>query len=334
MQGFPFDSQVTFDEGGTPIYDRAVSSQPLRKLIRELFTNGVMPNPSTNLQAEEGTDGMTVIVNPGFAVINGGLCKEDNSRTLAVQAADATYDRIDTVVVRWNESIDVRTADLYIVAGTPSVSPVRPALTQTESVYEIGLADIFVTHGVATITNEKITDTRMETGRCGIVSSVSEWDTTTIYQQIQADLASFQSNEEAEFLTWFDEMKDQLSEDAAGHLQLEIDGINGEIADINKALEEHTFDITTTNWVTNDNTRNNGTYTVKQTILTTSYANTASDKTLDALVLSATTDSVMSEAEKEDSYKLSSDITIGATSITVYATEATENALRIRIKGV
>ena len=250
MQGFPFDSQITFDESGQPNYDRAVSSQPLRKLIKELFTNGVMPNPSTNLQVEEGEDGMTVIVNPGFAVIEGGLCKEDNSRTLTVTAADPTYDRIDTVVVRWNENIDVRTADLYIVQGIASVSPVRPALTRTESVYEIGLADVFVTHGVATITDEKITDTRMETARCGIVSSVSEWDTTTIYQQIQAELASFQSNEEAEFLTWFEHMKDQLSEDAAGHLQEEIDDIN----------EINTFNVATTDWVANTNSSTNEDY--------------------------------------------------------------------------
>ena len=41
-------------------------------------------------------------------------------------------------------------------------------------------------------------------------------------EQIQNDLAGFKSGEEAEFLAWFEEMKDQLSEDAAGNLQTEI----------------------------------------------------------------------------------------------------------------
>lgn len=326
MQGFPFDSQITFDESGQPNYDRAVSSQPLRKLIKELFTNGVMPNPSTNLQVEAGEDGMTVVVHPGFAVIEGGLCKEDNDRTLTVTAADATYDRIDTVVVRWNENIDVRTADLYIVQGIASVSPVRPALTRTESVYEIGLADVFITHGVATITDEKITDTRMETERCGIVSSVSQWDTTTIYQQIQADLASFKSGEEADFMEWFEHMKDQLSEDAAGHLQEEID-------EINEHLEEHIFPVTTTGWIANDNSRNNDEYTVKQEIPTDVYANSQADKRLEYYPMSATIGEVMTTAEEEDARKLG-EFETSATKITIYATEATENALRILVEGV
>ena len=232
MQGFPFDSHVTFDESGIPQYDRGVSSQPLRKLIAKLFTSGVMPNPSDNLQVSAGSDGMTVIVQKGFAVADGGLCPEENVRTLSVTASHPTLDRIDTVVVRWNENDDVRKADLHILQGVPAKNPVRPTLTRTSSIYELGLADIFVTKGVATITNEKITDTRMESSRCGIVSSVSEWDTTTIYQQIQSDLAGFKSNEQTEFMTWFNAMKDQLTTDAAGKLQTEIDDVKGQIQNL------------------------------------------------------------------------------------------------------
>ena len=172
MEAFPFDSELTFDDHDNPIYDRAVSSQPLRELIRGLFSTGVMPNPSTCLQVSAGTDGMTVQVAAGFAVVDGGLCRETETRTLEVTAADNTYDRIDTVVLRWNENVDVRTADLYVVAGTPAVNPVRPTLQRNNSVYEIGLADVFITKRVATITNDKITDTRYDSARCCIVSSV------------------------------------------------------------------------------------------------------------------------------------------------------------------
>jgi hypothetical protein len=244
MQGFPFDSYLTWDEEThLPSYDRGVSSKPLRNLIGQLFTTGVMPNPSNNLQVHAGTDGMTVVVSPGFAVIEGGLCLEENSRTLAITASDPQFDRIDTVVVRWNENDSVRTADLHVVQGTPARNPIRPTLTREGSIYEIGIADIFVTKGVTTITNEKITDTRMESARCGIVSSVSEWDTTTIYQQIQSELANFKSDEEVAFENWFDYMKDQLTEDAAGKLQTEVDDVRGQIHTnlLNPALETTTI---------------------------------------------------------------------------------------------
>ena len=228
MLSFPFDSRVTYS-GGIPQYDRAVSSQPLRKLLSDLFTTGVMPNPSTCFQVSAGEEGMTVSVSAGYAVINGGLMQEEETRILEVGAADLVNDRIDTVVLRWNENVDVREADLYIVAGTPASEPVRPELTRSGSIYEIGLADLFIAHGTTSMSNERITDTRYESERCGIVSSVSEWDTTTIYQQVQADLANFQNVEEAEFMAWFDRMKDQLSEDAAGHLQNEVDDLSEEI---------------------------------------------------------------------------------------------------------
>jgi hypothetical protein len=248
MVGFPFDSNLTYDDYNNPIYDRPISSQPLRKLIRDLFSTGVMPNPSTNLQVNAGTDGMTVVVQPGFAVIDGGLCMEESTRTLEVTAASTTYDRIDTVVLRWNENIDVRTADLYIKAGAPSDTPVRPELQRGESVYEIGLADVFVTRNVATITADKITDTRYESARCGVVSSVSEFDTTTLYQQIQADLEYFKEDEESEFATWsaeqratfdtwFASIQDILDEDIAAYLlENKQDKTDNNLATVNKTI--------------------------------------------------------------------------------------------------
>lgn len=221
MIGFPFDSHVTFESDGTPVYDRAITSAPLRKLIAKLLTDGILPNPSTNLQVEAGS-GMNVVVNPGFAICAGGLKLEENQRTLAIQAADSNYDRIDTVVLRWNDNDSERICDLYIVEGIPAASPLRPELTRTESIWELGLADLFVNKNSSAISNQRITDTRYETARCGIISAISEFDTTTLYQQVQADLAGFKASEQADFITWFNDIKGQLSEDAALNLQKQI----------------------------------------------------------------------------------------------------------------
>lgn len=227
MIGYPFNSHVTYDEHDVPIFDRAISSVPLKNLIAKLFSNGVLPNPSTNLQVVTGSEGMSVIVHAGFCIINGGLKLEDEDKTLVVQASDSTHPRIDTVVMRWNDNDEVRACDLYVVEGTPSANPVRPNLTRTESIYELGLADIYITAGSTSIDSFRITDTRLDTNRCGYISSISEFDTSTLYAQIQSDLDNFQENEQADFLAWFEEMRDQLSEDAAGNLQNEIDEVNG-----------------------------------------------------------------------------------------------------------
>lgn len=248
MIGYPFDSKITYDEEGKPVYDRAISSIPLRSLIKKLFTTGVMPNPSNCYQVVVGDSGMTVKVNPGFAVIEGLLKLEENLRTLQVREAENEYDRIDSVVLRLNDESDVRSCDLYVLKGLPATSPIRPSLTRNESIYEIGLADIFIPKRTTSITAARITDTRYESERCGIVSSISEFDTTTIYNQVQSDLAEFKENEETDFAewytnfiqtfneylseeesdfgAWYDRIKGQLSEDAAGNLQNEIDKIS------------------------------------------------------------------------------------------------------------
>ena len=192
------------------------------------MTDGVLPNPSTNLQVSAG-NGMNVLVEAGFALCNGCMAMEEVQRTLAVQASDTNYDRIDTVVLRLNDNDSVRTCDLYVLQGVAAAKPIRPSLTRTESIWEIGLADLFITPNSSAISNQRITDTRYETERCGIISAINEFDTTTLYDQIQADLTGFKEDEQAQFVEWFNYMKDQLSEDAAGNLQLQIDETNEKV---------------------------------------------------------------------------------------------------------
>lgn len=201
MIGYPIDSHVTFNPQGVPTYDRAISSEPLRKLIKSLFSDGVLPNPSTNMQVQSG-EGMTVIVNPGFAICNGCMKLEEKARTLVVQASSTSLDRIDTVILRLNNNEDVRSLDFYVLQGTPATNPVRPSLTQNDTIWEIGLADVFIASNTSVITNQRITDTRYETARCGIISSISEFDTTTLYNQVKADLDEFKDVSEADFTAW------------------------------------------------------------------------------------------------------------------------------------
>lgn len=232
MIAYPLDSHVNFNSDGIPEFDRAITSAPFRKLIRQLVREGIDPTVSTSLQVY-ATGEMTVTVNPGFGVVDGLLALEEELRTLVVTASDGTYDRIDTVVLRLNDNDNVRLCDLYIAQGVPASNPVHPDLTREGSIYELGLADIFVGAHATRITTDKITDTRYDTERCGVISPIAEFDTETLNQQMtawaqaqQEEFGEWEVAQKASFEAWVQTIQNILDESAAGHLQLEIERVD------------------------------------------------------------------------------------------------------------
>ncbi len=211
---WPFDSTLTQDENGDPIYSRAYSSDVIARVLARYFRNGVFLSPSTSLAVLQNED-MTVLVKEGAANINGRHFLEESDRVLTVQAADAGLDRIDSVVLRLNLDMSALSIDLYIVKGTAAAVPSAPALTRNAGVWELGLANLFIAKGVTGVTQERITDTRLDSERCGVVASiVGDTDTSALYMQIQASMAANQSA----FESWFASIRDTLDEDAAGNL--------------------------------------------------------------------------------------------------------------------
>ena len=170
MQSFPFDSHVTYKSDGTPVYDRAINSETYRGLLNNLFTTGILSSKADNMQVTANND-MTVNVLAGFAMVQGVMNLNKDTATLELEAADTNYSRIDTVVLRLNTNDDFRNCDFYVVKGTPSAEPTRPALTREIAIYELGLADITIPAGATSITEANITDTRYEDERCGVITT-------------------------------------------------------------------------------------------------------------------------------------------------------------------
>lgn len=178
MISFPFVSKNA---------DRAIGVNEFALLLKSYFTNGVFMKESTSLQVV-ATTGMNVIVTKGAGSVEGHWCYEDNNRTLAVQSA-STLDRIDNVVLRLDTNSSVRSCDLYIVAGTPANSPVAPTPTRTSTVYELVLARVLISKGSTSISTSKITDTRLNSSLCGVVTgTVSQLDTTSVFNQYQGTM--------------------------------------------------------------------------------------------------------------------------------------------------
>ena len=183
MKSYPFTSEVTYDEMGLPLYDRAVDSAFLRAVFERYFSDGVFYNPASSLQVVAGT-GMQVKVQPGACHIRGAMGILDEAQTITLAAA-GTQPRITTIVARLDLSRSVRSVDIYARDGEPAVSPERVILTRDATVWELGLADILVGANVQTIQQAAITDTRLDSDRCGIVAApMATLDTSTYYSQM------------------------------------------------------------------------------------------------------------------------------------------------------
>lgn len=210
-----FNSDITgYDEQGNPIFDRAEDAEFFAKFYKSFFGNGVFPNPSTNLQVIEHVD-MMVKVLPGIAFVEGHFAYEENERALTFQASHSSLDRIDRVVLRLDYAR--RLIDLYVVTGVPSASPIpKPIVRPVDGggdIYELSLAEVFIAKGTTSISQQRITDTRMNKDVCGVViNTLESIDPTTLFIQLQD-----QVNRNIELI------QSALDKTTAGLLQSQID---------------------------------------------------------------------------------------------------------------
>lgn len=185
MKSFPWTSTANgLDEDGFPKYDRVSTAEDLQGIFSHFFSNGVDTSSGGGMQVVVGS-GMSVTVKTGWCCINGTFGLLDEEQSIELNASDASNGRIDTIVARWNKNVDARSISIEVVQGTPSANPVRSELTRTASVYELGIADVLVTAGSSSLTQQRITDTRLETTRCGLMTPLFDIDTTSIFDQLK-----------------------------------------------------------------------------------------------------------------------------------------------------
>lgn len=89
------------------------------------------------------------------------------SDTLTLPLADPSLPRIDRIAMRYDSG--ARAASLQVLQGTASSTPTAPAISRTELIYDLCLAEITRPAGSTSITTGQITDTRLDEKLCGIV---------------------------------------------------------------------------------------------------------------------------------------------------------------------
>lgn len=210
-------------------YDREYLAEAFAKYFSLFIANGVFPNPSDGLQVFENTTAdMNVLMHPGYAWIDGYWYKLDGNLTLAIDPAGGVLNRIDSIMVRWD--LEKRSIYAQVAKGTPASEPTAPEVMRSPDFSDLCVAHIRVDAGTTKIMQSMITDTRMNSSLCGIVTGVVQSiDTTTLFEQYQAALKEFQDTrmvefdewqeqEKTDFDAWFETIKGTLDGDTAGNL--------------------------------------------------------------------------------------------------------------------
>lgn len=211
--------------------DRKYNAEDMNRPYKDLVSNGVFPNPSTQLQVL-ASSGMTVSVSTGGGLFGNGWAYNDAPVLLTLDPAEATLNRIDAIVVKRDESELVRDTILYVKKGTPASTPTAPSMTRDGYVDEYCLAQIYVGAKVTQITQAEITDTRPDTNVCGWVTGlIKQVDTSTLFIQWEtayeqkfhewdtANAEQLQALQEA-FNAWWNEARMVIADDESASAEI------------------------------------------------------------------------------------------------------------------
>lgn len=264
-------------------HDRVYKAEDWAWYFSTFIKNGVFPNAQNNgLQVVIG-EGMQVFVKAGFGFINGYAFRNEQDYAIVLETADGALNRYDRVVLRWD--LAARAMYIAVLKGTESANPTPKAITRSNEIYDLVLADIYIGKGVISIQTANITDQRYNSSLCGIVTGVIEQidasvltqqfnDFFTIYNkqvlteyqnylstitvdeqdaakklaEFEAQLDTYKEEQQASFEDWVTTLKGILTEEAAGNLQAEIEELQGTVEELQKEIVERTS-ITTEAWL-------------------------------------------------------------------------------------
>lgn len=207
-------------------HDRVYNARHWADYFFPLFKSGVF---NGDLQVV-ANGGMTVKIKSGYAWIDGYGYHLTDGLVVDLETASGNMNRTDSIVIRldltnrWIKAF-CKTGSYYAGAGVP------PAPEITATIHEIVISHISVAAGVTEITQDMITDTRMDSNICGwVCGAVDQID----FSQITAQFESFFNNYRQEIAEAFKE----FSDDATLKYQTYSDNVDGYDAQAQEKLAE------------------------------------------------------------------------------------------------
>lgn len=209
---------------GSKDHDRIYNADSFAEWLKPLFSSGVIQG---EMQVTAHSN-MTISIAKGNAYIDGKMKFFNEPTILTIEQAHPTLSRIDTVVVRRNDTL--RDFTIQIIKGDASLNPAPIPPQRTNGIYDLVLAQITVDAAAIKITQSKIKDTRTNSNLCGwVVSPIQSLQFDQVIAQWKSYINEFKGNQEQAFNAWFNSIKQTLSGDQAGRLSALIEEVKSKL---------------------------------------------------------------------------------------------------------
>ena len=198
-------------------YDRTYNADQMSTYFEGLVSDGVYESVDDAMQVLADT-GMQVQVGAGRAIIDSKWIKNTAAYPLIINAAHVTLNRYTAIIIRLD--LSARTIVITTKDGENATTPVKPVITNSETIKELCLAYVQVGRGVTAITQANIEDARPDNNVCGWVTSiVQQVDTSklflqwqTAYEEFYKQMQSWQNEQETGFSGWQNEQETEFSD--------------------------------------------------------------------------------------------------------------------------
>ena len=205
-------------------HDRVYDADDINSIFDGIITDGVFGNIGKRFAVTPGS-GMSVNVGTGKARFHQIFVENDANLVLQIPQSDVLLNRIDAVVIRVDRTMSGRTGNIVVLKGMPSQNPIAPTLSNDNQIWDMPIAYINVKANVNKVNSS---DIQYLVGRNTTPLITAPMQTVNV--------ESYVGKLEGQFSDWFSNLKDNLSTNAAGNLQNQINTIKPKVDAVNSAL--------------------------------------------------------------------------------------------------
>lgn len=227
-------------------HDRRYNAQQMSAIFDGIINDGVFSNIGVAFAIHADT-GVTITVGKGRAWFNSAWIYNDALLPKTLEGSEVVLDRIDAVVIEVDHNEAVRMGDIKIVKGTPSSTPKRPVMVDTEKKHQYPLAYIYRKAGSTAINQADITN-MVGTSSCPYITGilqvqnidniVAQWNAqwnqwyAEKVSQTDSDSSELLAEMKSEFDIWFADVQALLEDDVATALAGQVAKLQGKFDDL------------------------------------------------------------------------------------------------------